>query len=315
MSRSVLVIDPHARDFTPKLAAAFPSVEVNAARNVEEARAFAPRAEVIYGMPRGFDEPLVDSARALKWIQAGTAGTDFLRRIKTFRPGTLVTSTRGMHGPQMAEMALAHMLALARQFPKALANMREHKWLRPEPQRRVFGKTVVIVGLGQSGGYLGPVCKALGMRVVGVSETVREIAGYDLVVPRAKLVEAVRDAHFLVLVLPYDQSTHHIINAKVLDAMRPDACLVNIARGNVVDEVALIEALRAKKIAGAGLDVVSKEPLPPESPLWDLDNVIITAHAGGECEEYGELAMEIFERNLRCYLAGRIDDMQNLVAF
>ena len=286
---------------------------MNAAATIEEGRRFAPQAEVMYGMPRAFDEQIVGSAARLKWIQAGTAGTDVLMRIKALKPDTLITSTRGMHGPQMAEMALLHMLALGRRLPKCIDNQRRHVWDRPHEQRRLFGKTVVIVGIGQSGSYLGILCRALGMHVVGVSETVREVEGFDRVVPRARLIEAAREAHFVVLVLPYDKTTHHIVNAEVLNAMRPDAFLVNIARGNVVDEAALIGALRSGRIAGAGLDVASKEPLPAESPLWELENVIITPHAAGECEEYGDLAMEIFHRNLRCYLEGRVSDMENLV--
>jgi phosphoglycerate dehydrogenase-like enzyme len=312
MPRSILVIDPGYKLFKEKLSAAFPSLTVNAVPTLEEGRPHGPEAEAMFGMPRAFDEKLLASAARLKWIQAGTVGTDFLMRIPTLKPDTLITSTRGIHGPQMAEMALLHMMALARRLPKCLENQRQHLWARPE-QRRLFGKTVVILGIGQSGAALGLLCKALGMQVIGVSESRAGAEGFDRIVPRSKLVEVVREAHFLVAVLPYDKTTHHIVSAEVLGAMRPDAYFVNIARGGVVDEPALIEALREKRIAGAGTDVASKEPLPPDSKLWELDNVIITPHAAGECEEYHELALEIFEKNLHCYLEGRVTEMVNLV--
>jgi phosphoglycerate dehydrogenase-like enzyme len=312
MVRSILVIDPAAGLFHEKLSAAFPSVQVNAVPDLETGRRHGPEAEVMFGMPRAFDAPMLASASRLKWIQAGTAGTDFLMRIPTLKPDTLITSTRGIHGPQMAEMALLLMMALARRLPQCLENQRQHLWKRPE-QRRLFGKTALILGIGQSGSALGLMCKAMGMRVIGVSNSRADAPGFDRVVPRSALIDSIREAHFVVAVLPYDKDTHHIMNAEVLAAMRPDAYFVNIARGGIVDEPALIEALRAKRIAGAGLDVASKEPLPPESPLWALDNVIITPHAAGECEEYHELALEIFEKNLRCYLDGRVSDMVNLV--
>src|SRR3954471_8876736 len=313
MPRSILVVDRHFADlYRERLTAAFPSLEVNAARDLEGARPFASRAEVICSMPRGVDEALVGSAKSLKWFQAGTAGTDFLTRMKTLKRDTLLTSTRGIHGPQMAEMALMLMLAQARGLAKCLANQREHRWDRPF-QRRLFGKTVVVVGIGQSGEQLGLLCKALGMTVIGVSESRAEAPGFDRIVRRSDLVKVMPEAHFVVLVLPYDPSSHHIVNAEVLNAMRRDAYLVNIARGRVVDEAALIEALRAKRLAGAALDVFHTEPLPAQSPLWDMENVVVTPHAGGECEEYGELVLEVFENNLRCYLEGRVSDMRNLV--
>ena len=311
MRGSVLVIDPAAELFRERLGAAFPGVKVNAVPDIGRGRAFAADTEVMFGMPRAFDEAMLRAAEGLRWIQAGTVGTDFLVRIPGLRPDTLITSTRGIHGPQMAEMALLLMMALGRRLPKCLENQRQHLWQRPE-QRRLFGKTVVIVGIGQSGGQLGVLCKALGMHVIGVSAR-GQAPGFDRVVPRSQLMDVIPEAHFVVLVLPYDASSHHLINEKVLNAMRPDAVLVNIARGGVIDEPALIEALKAKRIAGAALDVASKEPLPPESPLWALDNVIITPHAAGECEEYHELALEVFAKNLRCYLEGRTSDMINLV--
>ena len=310
MQGSVLVVDPAARFFQKQLAAEFPALTIHAVHSVEEARPLGPGVEVMFGMPRAFDAPLLDSAARLRWVQVGTAGTDFLVRIPTLRRGTLVSSTRGIHGPQMAEMALMLMMALGRRLPQCLANQREHLWNRPE-QRRLHGKTVVIVGIGQSGGQLGVLCKALGMTVIGVSGR-GQAPGFDRVVPREQLLEVLPEAHFVVLVVPYEAATHHLINARALEAMRPDAFLVNIARGGVIDEPALIEALRAKRIAGAALDVASKEPLPPESPLWALDNVVITPHCAGECEEYHQLALDVFKKNLHCYLGGRVQDMVNV---
>ena len=130
--------------------------------------------------------------------------------------------------------------------------------------------------------------------------------------PVSDLIKTLPEIDHFVLLTPYSAATHHIINAKVFAAMKPTAFLTNLARGGVVDEDALIEALRQKKIAGAALDVFNQEPLPPDSPLWTFKNVIITTHQGGFCDTYVDLAMPILEHNMRCFLKGDLRGMMNV---
>jgi len=255
---------------------------------------------------------MVREAHSLKWIQVFTTGTDHITNMRSLKPETIVTSMRGIHGPQMAEMALMLMFALARDLPRMIRNQADERWER-FLQRRLYGKTVLILGVGIIGGELGPRCKALGMTVVGVSNSPRAMPGFDRIVPRADLTKAVPEADFLVVLVPFERGTDKIVNAELFRAMKPSAYLINIARGGVCDEQALIAALREKRIAGAALDVFQTEPLPADSPLWRMDNVIVTPHHGGQCDVYNELVLGLFQKNLECFLEGRVSDMVNLV--
>jgi phosphoglycerate dehydrogenase-like enzyme len=152
----------------------------------------------------------------------------------------------------------------------------------------------------------------MGMNVIGITSKPRQVAGFDRVHSTGELLGVLPTLDYLVLLTPYSPATHHMIDAKVFAAMKPSSFLVNVARGGVVDEDALVEALRAGKIAGAGLDVFNQEPLPPDHPLWTFENVIITTHQGGFCDTYVDLAMPILEHNTRCFLAGDLKGMINV---
>ena len=224
----------------------------------------------------------------------------------------VVTTTRGIHGPQMSEMAFMYMLNLARNYPRMLDNQRQHVWKR-WTQTRLCGKTVTIVGVGVVAESLAPRCKAFGMTVLGVTRTPRAVDGFDRLFDYAQLEQAAAAADFLVVLAPYSAETDSLINAKVLAAMKPSAFLINLARGGLCDEDALLDALRNKRIAGAGLDVFRTEPLPPESPFWDLDNVSITAHCSGSSDDNLALMWPIIETNMRCFLDNRWSEMINRV--
>jgi D-2-hydroxyacid dehydrogenase (NADP+) len=203
------------------------------------------------------------------------------------------------------------MLALSRDFPRMLANQREKRWER-WGQPLLAGKTVVIVGVGAISEALAARCKPLGLKVVGVTSR-RSVDHFDELHPRQRLNETVSTADFLVLLVPYSPETHHMIDASVIAAMKPSAYLINMARGGVVDEGALIEALQTRRLAGAGLDVFAQEPLPYSSPLWTLDNVIITPHVGGMSDIYAEQILPLLVHNVRAYVAGDRAAMLNLV--
>ena len=161
---------------------------------------------------------------------------------------------------------------------------------------------------------LAPKCKALGMTTIGITSAPRQVAGFDRVHPRRRTARrCCRRSIYFVLLTPYSPATHQMIDARVFAAMKPTAYLVNLARGGVVDEDALIDALRAKKLAGAALDVFNQEPLPPDHPLWTFKNVIITTHQGGFCDTYVDLALVTVEHNMGCFLRGDIDSMRDLI--
>jgi len=169
------------------------------------------------------------------------------------------------------------------------------------------------VGIGAISEALATRCKAFSMRVVGVSNARTEAPGFDRVFSRADLKVAAAEADFLIILVPLQKDTFHMIDGDVVAAMKPSAFLINLARGDVVDEAALIQALREKRIAGAGLDVFSTEPLPRDNPLWSMRNVMITPRVGGMSDIYAEQIFPIIADNIEAWIAGRPQDMRNLV--
>jgi D-2-hydroxyacid dehydrogenase (NADP+) len=211
----------------------------------------------------------------------------------------------------VSEAALAGMLALSRDIPRFVRNQDTRTWGR-WPARLLQHKTVGILGIGVIAEALAPKCKAFGMSVVGITSAKREIVNFDSVHDIDELHDVVPHLDYLVLLTPYSVATHHLIDARVFAAMKPSAYLINVARGGVVDEDAMVAALRNKEFAGAALDVFDHEPLPPDHPVWTFPNVIITTHQGGFCDTYVDLAMPILERNMRCFLDGNLKDMANV---
>lgn len=248
----------------------------------------------------------------LRWVQGTGTGLDNIIDRPSLPANVLVTNLRGAHGPQMSEAAIASMLALSRQLPRTIRNQDKHLWERWLPQV-VFGKTVGIVGVGAIAQALAPRCKALGMHVVGFSSSQRQVDGFDEMRRMDELVDKVEDVDFLILLTPYSLATRHIVGDRVLRAMKPGGYLINLARGGVLDEEALMKALDDGHIAGAAIDVFTTEPLPAPHRFWSMENVIVTCHMGGLSAEYHRLALPIIETNLRHYLAGEFSDMVNVV--
>ncbi len=315
MNKRVLVIDPLWKFYCDGLRGHFPELVLDGVAASAEADGCLAKVEIICAKttPRIFNDALLRRATRLEWIQAFTTGTDGVTKLPSLRPEVVLTSMRGIHGPQMAEMAMLMMMAMARGLPRFVRNQLAHRWTKHEP-RLLCGKTVAILGIGVSGEALAIRAKAFGMHVIGVTGTPRDLPGFDQVLPRERLIDAAAAADFLCLLLPWTPENDKIINARVLNAMKPDACLVNIARGGVCDEQALLEALRGGRIAGAALDVFNPEPLDASHPFWDMENVIITPHTAGDSDDYHQRALEVTVDNMRKYLAGRPGEMVNLVA-
>jgi D-2-hydroxyacid dehydrogenase (NADP+) len=312
MPVKVLILDFNAQQYRDRLVPRFPGVEFLAVQNWKDAEADIGEIDVIIALAHHVPPALVAAARNLKWIQALTTGTDTLTAPGALPPHVLLTSTRGIHGPQMSELAFLNMIALSRNFWKMQRNQAEAKW-EPWAQPILDGKTIVIVGLGILAEHLAQRCKLFGMQVIGISGGRSEAPHFDEVHPRRELIRQAARADFLMLLVPYSPQTHHLINRDVIAAMKPSAFLINLARGGVLDEAALIEHLQAGKIAGAGLDIFSTMPLPPDNPLWRMPNVIITPNIGGRSDRFIEQTMTIVEPNLRAFVEGRLQDLKNLV--
>ena len=212
----------------------------------------------------------------------------------------------------MAELAFLFMIGLSRDYPRMNQHRGERVWKR-WAQPVLLGKTAVILGIGAISEDVASRCKAFGMRVVGVSNARAQSPGFDLILPRARLHGALGMGDFVITLVPLDASTRHMVDAPALAAMKPSAFLINLARGDVIDEAAMIEALKTGTIAGAGLDVFSVEPPARDNPLWDMPNVMMSPRIGGMSDIYADQVYPLVERNLRALMDGRAGQIENIV--
>lgn len=305
--------EPIRRQYADRLRAAFPELTVDVVDHHSKVDPYIGAADVLLTYGSMIDDSVLQKAANLKWIHAFTAGTDGIDNLPSLRPEVLLTSTRGIHGAPVSEAALMAMLALSRGFARTVRNHDRRIW---ERQRVTLleGKTAGIFGLGAIGTVLAAKCKAMGMRVIGIDRVRREVEGVERVLGWDEGVQALAEIDYVVLLLPSSRETHGIVGAQFIAAMKPSAYLVSLGRGDVVDEQALVEALRRGRIAGAALDVFAREPLPADHPFWSLPNVIVTPHLGGVFDEYPKRALPIIEENLRRFLAGDYASLINLVA-
>jgi len=302
VTRGILVFNPEpaeARAYAGLIRLPSRDFTVSVASTAEEAAPFAPAAEILYcwGPPR----PLLAAATRLRWIQCMGAGVEQLL-VPEVSPRVAITRAAGIFGPWMAEYAIGWCLWVTQRMDGFRASQRARRWapVDPVPLR---GQTLCVVGLGDIGRHIARAGRALGMRVIGISRTARRVPGVERVYRTRALATALARADFVALTVPLSGATRGLIGAPALAAMKPSAWLINLARGPIVEEAALLDALRARRIGGAILDVFDTEPLPPDHPLWAQDNVVVTPHISGPSTPR-EIA-PIFADNLRRYLAGR----------
>jgi phosphoglycerate dehydrogenase-like enzyme len=311
---SVLVLDKFADVYERELKRRFPGLAIHKAATMADIAVDPARVDALFAFGIAIDDGLIARATNLKWIASLATGVDHFLRCPSLRHETILTSARGIHGPAMRETVATLMLSLSRDVARLVTNKAAHRWDRGERWPLLAGRTAVVVGIGVSGIAIGELLKAFGMRLIGVTRTPRPIAGFDAMMPTAQLARAAAEADFLINVLPGSEENRGIFSRAVLTAMKPDAFFINVGRGETVDEAALIEALRSGRIAGAGLDVFQHAPLKPDSPFWDLPNVVISPQIGGYFVGYEEQVIPLLMENMRLFLAGRLGEMQNVVA-
>lgn len=291
----------------------FPGVTVNTVGHYSEADPYLASADIILTFGhRNISDETFRAAKNLKWVQALGTGTDGIADRLGDRKDIVITTTTGIHGAPVSETALAGMFAISRDIPRAVRSQNAGKRETWVP-RLLYGKTVGILGSGTIALAMAPRCKALGMTVIGISASPRPAPGFDDMVARDRLPAMVGTLDYLVLMTSLSSGTRGIVSADLLKAMKPSSYLVNVARGDLIDEPALIEALRNNEIAGAALDVFAVEPLPENHPFWSMHNVIITHHQAGTHDRKTELTLSVIETNLRHFLAGEVTQMLNLV--
>lgn len=293
----------------------FPQVKVDLATSPAAVDPYIDAADVLitFGAHLGLDaDSILSRGKNLKWVLALGTGVDHITDVPSLRAKAMVTNMHGMHGVPMTEAAIQSMLALAREMPRMLANQGKHHWER-YGSRLLYGKTVGIYGVGAIAEVLGPICKAFGMNVIGITSGQRALPGFDRMVPREALPTIAGELDHFVILTPLTDATRNSVDAKVLGAMKPNGFLINLARGGIVDEAALIAVLREKKIGGAALDVFAHEPLPPEHPFWAMENVILSPHIGAFNADYMAQVLPYVKENMTRFLAGDIANMVNVV--
>jgi phosphoglycerate dehydrogenase-like enzyme len=281
--------------------------------NDEELAACLANADVVcaFSLPENWRE----TALRLRWLQFPGAGVDSLKPSGLLDRDSrvIVTTAAGMNATNIAEYVFGSMLMFNWNWPQMLRLQDQHIWARSATWyhlggRELYGQTLGIVGLGNIGRRIAQLGRAFGMRVLGIRHSDPRAGQRDPDVdetfPRGRLHDLLSQSDYVVLSVPLTPETEHLIGEAELRAMRSTAYLVNIARGGVVDEAALIRALREGWIAGAGLDVTEQEPLPSDSPLYTLPNVILTPHISGNSSHYGERLAALFADNLRRFRAG-----------
>ena len=302
---NVLIGEDIGPENLARLQAEFPTVEFHFCRDDAAWLEHAPHAHII--LSKRWPAEAMRQTHALRWAQAGTAGVDHLLRSDLPGRGVLITNSSGAHGDPISELILSHMLAFATGLNIAIRAQRERRYIQKEVLRTKFelaGQTLCVVGLGDIGGALARKADALGMRVLGVRRNARPAPGVAQVYTTAELPTALSQADHLALCLPLTSETRHYIGAAELRIMRPTAYIYNVGRGASIDEAALVHALQNGIIAGAGLDVTDPEPVPPDSPLWEMPNVILSQHTSGSSPHNANRVTELFAANLARFLAG-----------
>ncbi|MFN6570299.1 D-2-hydroxyacid dehydrogenase [Dendronalium sp. ChiSLP03b] len=254
---------------------------------------------------------VLESAPELRWHHAPNAGVNHIITPKYIERNLILTNGAGVHAIPIAEFVIAYMLSYAKQLPRLHQQQTQHRWQKGLPIQELLDKTLLIIGAGGIGQEIASRAKAFGMRIFGSRRHPQPLSNFDKVVGADEWKALLGEADYVVIATPLTWDTKGMIDAEVLRLMRPNAYLINIARGAIVDEFALIKALRDGEIAGAALDTVFAEPLPSESPLWSLPNVFITPHCSGNSPRVKERSLALFLDNFTRYRQGK--PLRNIV--
>lgn len=301
-------------------------IELVTAHTDEELRHAVSDAEILFTWRVPHEVP--SETPALRWIQLVSAGADHIRDLPVWQSPVTITAAQGLHTVPMAEHCMSLLLALTRQVPALVRSQDRKEWIHHQRDLRfgeLRGKTLGIVGWGKIGDGIAHLARAFGMRVIGTrwsvmvpSEVPSGVAAYadepwlepvesppDIIYPSAQLHEVLGQSDVLVMVLPLTSETEGSFGAPEFRAMKRRALFLNIGRGRVVQEEALISALQSGHLAGAALDVFAQEPLPQRSPLWTMPNVLISPHLGGVSDVTRDRVARFFAVNLTRYLEGQ----------
>ena len=295
---SILIWHHEGDAYAEALARRMPTADIRVAHDETEFARVLPAADVLLGFRfpmAAFSEPT-----SLRWIQVTSAGAEFLTPMRDRLHGVVVTNGRGIHGAPIAEYVMAAMVMLQSDFPAFIRAQIVKRWQR-RPVGTLQGRTLGILGLGAIGTEIAVRATAFGMRVRGVSRSGNPVPGCAVARTPDRLADVLGECDFLAVTLPLTDETRGMVNDAAFSAMKSGAYLVNVSRGGVVDEAAMIRALASRRLGGACVDVFETEPLPADSPLWSTRNVIVTPHIAGMRQDYVERLVDLFVANLGAF--------------
>jgi phosphoglycerate dehydrogenase-like enzyme len=271
-----------------------------------------PDMEILVIFVGKFEAELLGLAPNLKWIQTITAGVDNLPLKEINDRRIILTNARGVHKIQMAEFAIAAMINFARNFHVMQRNQIKGVWDRSMPQTEIYGKAVGIIGLGSIGEEIARKASFFGMRVLGVRKNPQPMKYVDQVYGIEEMDAVFQQCDYIINLLPLTAGTQKLIDKRFFASMKKTACFINIGRGPTVNQADLVDALKSNQIGGLVADVYEEEPLPEDSPLWKLENVILAPHIAGASPNYMKRAMDIIRHNLKVYVS-QSGKMMNVV--
>jgi D-2-hydroxyacid dehydrogenase (NADP+) len=311
MNKLIVYFHP-PEEFTVRLSSISDKFDMIICTNRKELESQIPEAEILITLFTPPDAEIIRRASKLRWIQALSAGVDLLPLKAIKERNIILTNGRGIHKIYMAEYALAAMIGLARNFHLMFRNQLKARWDRSVPQDEINGNIAGILGLGSIGREIARQASMLGMHVIGVKNNPHPLEGIDHVYGPAEMAEVFKQGDYIINLLPSTPETKGLIDKSFFTLMKKSACFINLGRGSTVKQDDLIDALRTKMIRALVSDVYAEEPLPEDSPLWGLENVILTPHIAGASPKYFDRALDIIRTNLSAYIS-RSGEMMNVV--
>lgn len=306
MKKRVLVVTQDiSEEYKQKIKAMVPDWELIAGKDKDIWAPYANKAEVIAGWKKDLEELSLLEETPLRWVQSWSAGVNTMPLEKLASKDVALTSAKGVHAFPISETIFALMLGLTRKIHTYVKNQQEKKWHHGHMNLEMHNKTLGVIGVGEIGKETSKIAKAFGMRVLGVKHSGKEEKNVDAMYTPQELHQILPQCDYVVISLPLTPLTKEMFGEEEFKLMKKSSFLINIGRGEIIKEDDLVKALQKGEIAGAGLDVFVQEPLEEKSPLWEMENVIITPHTSGSTEHYTKRVMEnIFLPNLTRYLEG-----------
>ncbi|HCM90041.1 MULTISPECIES: NAD(P)-dependent oxidoreductase [Vagococcus] len=270
---------------------------------LEDFKGSIDRVEVMYGWDETIGKKILMSPTScLKWIQAQSSGVDHLDLETIKKRQIILTNASGVHINQLSESILGMIFAHTRNLKEAAVNQEKSLWKKPKTGTDLFGKTIMIVGTGHIGERLAEILKVFHTKIIGVNRSGRKVPGFDDILTQENIKQRLKEADIVIGLLPGTDETQYFFSSTLFEEMKEGVIFINVGRGSTVKTADLIDYCQNGKIAFAGLDVFEIEPLPENSPLWKLDNVLITPHSSGISDQYYKRLYPIFMENLCSYI-------------